>query len=626
MRASGYATETTVGWKYTNWNVTLANGSKARGSIGFIVFPSTLSLGSDQATTIFKDASFSRSFTVNGFGIGGTFSIANVSSSPLPAGVSLRVSGNRLYVEGTPTQVRASTITLTVTDDFGRSGTAKLNLTVNAPFIANRNSPITGTAVTADVNRSMLWATKAAGGLVEDIDLVWTLETGSLPPGLRLEGHATERNTLVLRGYGTTAGTWKSTWRATDPDGNYVISPEVTVTLAARTNMTIGGTALASLVSGSPATLGTFTPANTAYGQQLAASDWTVTGLPVGMNTSVVNGILTIAGTPTTYGTYALSVQAKDAAGQIATYTRSVVVTAPIEAKVTTPIAGTAFTADFNQRMLWAVKTGTSTLVSDVDLVWTKESGTLPVGVRLEKHATERNSMTLRGYAEQTGTFKSTWRATAPDGNYTISPEVTITVAARTAFTLSGGTSISISPGQVGNLGTFVPAGMAFGQGVAADKWSVSNLPPGLTPQVVNGNLTISGTATSGGTYNVVVTAVDASGAVATRGVTATIKAPFRIVNNYGPLTLAVGANQNRTTLLFWDDNNVYQTTVKNLTLVSGSLPPGLTLTLGTGANAGTAMLTGAPTTPGSYAARYSVQSASGVTVTAPSDLVFTIN
>jgi hypothetical protein len=626
MRTSGYPMAVTNGWKYTYWNVTLANGAKARGTLGFNAFDSALSLGSDQTTSTFKDVAFSRSFTVANFGTGGTFTIDNVSSSTLPAGVSLRVSGNRLFVEGTPTQVATTPITLTVTDHFGRAGSAKLNLTVNPPFVANRNTPITGTAVTGDVNKGMLWATKATGGLVEDVDLVWTLETGSLPPGMRLEGNGYERNSLVLRGYGTTAGTWKSTWRATDPDGNYVISPEITVTLSARANLTLGGSATASIISGTAVTLGTFTPANTAFGQQIAAEDWTVTGLPPGMSTSVVNGVMTISGTPTTYGTYSLSVQAKDAAGQNATYTRSVVVNPPIEAKINTPITGTAFTADFNKGMLWLVKTGTSTLVSDVDVVWTLESGSLPQGLRLEKNATERNSMTLRGYAEQTGTFKSTWRATAPDGSFSISPEVTVTVGARTAFTLSGGNSISIAPSQVGNLGTFIPAGAAFGQGVAADKWTVANLPPGLTPTVVNGNLTISGTATTAGTYNVVVTAVDASGATATRSVTATIKAPFRIVNNYGTITLIKDVNSSRTALLFWDDNNAYITTVKTLTVLSGSLPPGMSTVLGTGSNAGTAILSGAPTVAGTYQVRYQVLSSTNVPVQSTSDVVIIVN
>lgn len=552
--------------------------------------------------------------------------MASVLSSTLPAGVSLRVTGNRLYVEGTPTAIGATPITLTVTDQFGRSGSAKLNLTVNVPYGVGRNTPITGTAITGDVNKGMLWVTKPSGGLVEEYDVVWTLESGSLPPGLRLEKNPAERNSLTLRGYGTTAGTWKSTWLATDPDGNYVISPEVTVTLGARTNLTVASSGGTSFVSGTAATLGTFTPQNVAFGQPIDASKWTVTGLPPGMNTSVVNGVMTISGTPTTYGTYNLSVTAKDAAGQTATSTRTVTVVSPLTAKVNTPIAGTAFTADFNKGMLWVVQTGTNNLVEDVDLVWTLESGSLPTGVRLDKNPSERNSLTLRGYAEQTGTFKSVWRATAPNGDYTLSPEVTITVAARTAFTLSGGTNISIAPSQSASMGTFTPAGMAFGQGVAADKWSVTGLPPGFTTQIVNGNMTISGTATTAGTYTVWVTATDASGATASRSVTATIKAPFRIVNNYGSINQAVNAASSRQALLFWDDNNNYITTVKNLTVISGALPPGMTMALGTTTDTkGTAILSGTPTATGTYRVRYQVLSSTNVPVQATSDLVINI-
>jgi hypothetical protein len=143
---------------------------------------------------------------------------------------------------------------------------------------------------------------------------------------------------------------------------------------------------------------------------------------------------------------------------------------------------------------------------------------------------------------------------------------------------------------------------------------------------VVNGNLTISGTATTAGTYNVVVTAVDASGATATRSVTATIKAPFRIVNNYGTITLIKDVNSSRTALLFWDDNNAYITTVKTLTVLSGSLPPGMSTVLGTGSNAGTAILSGAPTVAGTYQVRYQVLSSTNVPVQSTSDVVIIVN
>jgi hypothetical protein len=632
MRTDGYATARPASWKnhynYPGWNITLANGIKLSGWFEMALNNVAVSLGSDQTRSTVKDAPFSTSFGVTNFAGDETMSLSNLVSTGLPSGLSLRVSGSTVFVEGTPTALGTTATTITVTDKYGRTASAKLNLTVLASFNAIKETTSTGVAVTGDFNRKFLWATKTIGGSYTDVELNWTLETGALPPGLRLERSATDRNTMFLRGYTLTAGTWKSTWRATAPNGDYSITTEATITTSARTNMTLAGSVPTAIYTGSSVTLGTFTPSNTAYGLKIPDADWTVTDLPPGIDKSVTNGVLTLSGTPTTYGSYPLVVQAKDAAGQVVTYSRTVTVSAPIEAKATKTINGSAFTAEYNVSMLSTLKSGTTSLYSDNDVVWTVETGSIPRGLRLDKHASERNTLVLRGYAEETGIFSSKWRATLPNGDYSVTPEISIVVGNRTVFNLSGGTNISIAPTQTGNLGTFTPSGLAYNQAIKPADWTVANLPPGFSTTLANGNLSISGTATTEGVYDVIVTAKDASGATASRTVTATIKAPFRFIKNYGDVTLTRGSPvPGREVLLLWDDGNNYITTAKNLTLISGSLPPGITMSLGTTTDTkGTVVMSGTPTAAGVYRVRYQAMTSGNVPAQMTGDFVITVN
>ncbi len=132
LEIRGYATAVTSGWQYVNYRATLKDGTVLETAAGFFVLSVPVSLGENQSATTPKNVPFYREFNVTGFGAPNPMTISNVTSTTLPAGLSIRVDGSRVIVEGTPTTVGKPVITLTVTDQYNRKGTAKLTMNITA--------------------------------------------------------------------------------------------------------------------------------------------------------------------------------------------------------------------------------------------------------------------------------------------------------------------------------------------------------------------------------------------------------------------------------------------------------------------------------------------------------------
>lgn len=585
VRVQGYAEET--GSFTSRWRATADDGYYviSPDMVFYINDRTALGLsGSAPASVQTGQSTTFGPFTPTNVAYGKAIPAEDWTITNVPPGMTPTVTNGVLTIAGTPTATGNYALSITVKDAAGQTATYTADVKTGLSFNAQRNSPINGTAISNDLRYGMVWLTlpNNNNALYSTTDVVWTMESGSFPPGLYLENNPNERNSRFVRGYGEQAGSWTSTWRATAPDGSYAITPPITINLAARNNLSLNGSASASVNAGTALTLGTFTPVNYAFGEAITQDNWTVTGLPTGMNTSVTNGVLTISGTPTVPGTYALSVTARDAAGQTATYTRSVVVNQPFVAKTNTPFTGTALTSDFNRGFVWIVRNGTNTLYDATDVVWTLESGTFPEGLRLENSLTERNSRSIRGYAQQPGTYKSVWRVTSPEGYYALTPEITVTVAPRATFGLSGASSATLTAGNSGVVGTITPSNAANGQGVSADNWSVTNLPPGMGTSIVNGNLYISGTPTTPGTYNMNVHAVDSAGAGADRAVTVTVNSPFRVIiwsqdQQVTSRTYAKNAAFKMDINLVQPGNTSLYTAAEPTWTLNGTLPEGLT-------------------------------------------------
>ncbi|MBF9131694.1 DUF11 domain-containing protein [Plantactinospora sp. S1510] len=227
--------------------------------------------------------------------------------------------------------------------------------------------------------------------------------------------------------------------------------------------------------------------------------------------------------------------------------------------------------------------------------VWSVSAGTLPAGVTLNA-----STGLLSGTPTTAGTFGFTVRVLDASGQ-SATQALSVVIAPPPTLTFP-----TPPQGQVG-IGYSIP--LTVTGGTAPFTWSVTagSLPPGLTLNPGTGQL--SGTPTLGGNYSFTVRVMDSFSQSATRtvalGITAspTLNFPPPPSGQVGvpysvPLTVTGG-----TAPFVWS-------------VSVGSLPPGLTL------DASTGLLSGTPTTAGSYPFTVRVVDAAGQQATAAVNLV----
>ncbi|MER5619667.1 putative Ig domain-containing protein [Streptosporangium sp. NPDC002544] len=227
--------------------------------------------------------------------------------------------------------------------------------------------------------------------------------------------------------------------------------------------------------------------------------------------------------------------------------------------------------------------------------VWSVSAGSLPPGLTLNA-----STGVLSGTPTLGGSYSFTAQVTDAS-NVTATRAVTLVIAAAPVLTFpappNGEVSIPYS----------IP--LTVTGGTAPYVWSVTagSLPPGLTLNASTGVL--SGTPTAGGAFSFSVKVLDALNQSDTRTVSLTIAAlpaftfPAPPAGQVGvsysvPLTVGGGV-----TPYTWS-------------VSAGSLPPGLTL------NASTGLLSGTPTTTGSYPVTFRVVDAAGLAATQSATLV----
>jgi hypothetical protein len=334
------------------------------------------------------------------------------------------------------------TVTLTATSIAENSSYATLNIVVSpAPVISTTALP--GALNGADYSEQVI----ANGGVAP---LVFTVSSGSLPPGLNLNtnGFITGRTT-------SDGGAYNFTLTVTDQGSPPLTAMQpYTLNVAPAPPLSVATTSLPNAAQGTP------------YSLPLAASGgvppltWSITSgaLPPGLSLAPATG--QISGIPTTQGTYPLTVQVVDSSllppnnqSQTATQALSLTVGPPNPLSIVTTSLPEAESASlYSQTILETGGVGPYT--------WTITNGILPSGMSLDA-ATGAISGTATAVSTNTFTIQVTDSESPPQ---TASATLTIsTIAAVNNNALLNGDYVFIFSG-------YDPSGpVVLGGGLVAD-------------------------------------------------------------------------------------------------------------------------------------------------------------
>jgi hypothetical protein len=241
---------------------------------------------------------------------------------------------------------------------------------------------------------------------------------------------------------------------------------------------------------------------------------------------------------------------------------------------------------------------------------WSVASGSLPVGMSLDL-----NTGMISGTPTASGTYSFTVTATDSSSPVqTQSAAISVTVAP--APVAAPQLTISTSALASGTDGSAYSQTLQATGGNPAYTWSVTlgSLPAGLT--LAAGTGVISGVPTTSGTFNFTATVTDHSNPVQTKSI---------------PLSIAVASTQLAITtsaLVSGTEGAVYSQTLHAAggtpayawTITSGNLPAGLILASGTG------VISGTPTTSGTFAFTVTVTDRSNPAQTKSIPLSITIS
>lgn len=509
--------------------------------------PPTISTASPLAN-ITPGAFFSQTLQATGGSAPYTWSLSGI----LPQGISLSNNG---VLSGTTTQSGTYTFTVQVMDAANQIASKPLTVTVGAT-----SSPLQiSTTSLPNASLNAVYPTTALAASGGTPPYAWSVQTGTLPPGINLAGG-------VVSGTPTAAGVYPFTIQASDAS-----QPAQTATRSFTITVSQGlAITTATLSSGVqnqpyPATL------LSAAGGTGSGYAWSIIGgqLPAGMSLST-SGLLT--GTPTLAGTVPVTIQVTDSAGGTASRQFSVVITPSNVVTVTTSqltngIVGNAYSSQLQ------AQGGTT------PYLWSVTSA-LPPGLSLS------TSGLLAGTPVAAGNFVINARVQDATGQTAIR-ELGLTVAAAAL-------SISTQTLPAAIIGVAYNFGLLASGAAQPVTWSVKdgNLPPGFTLVPSSGLLT--GIATLQGSYLFTAQLVDGQGNVTTRQLTLAVN-PVLSVNTNSLAGGTPGQIYNQALQATGGSANGY-----NWTLISGTLPAGLTLTAASG------VISGVPTAAG--ASNFTVQ------------------
>ncbi len=415
----------------------------------------------------------------------------SVTSGTLPAGLTLSTAG---VIAGTPTAGGTFNFTVSATDSASGTGpftgSQAYTLAIAAPTIAVAPPTLSNAAIGAAYSQSIT----ASGGIAP---YSYSVTSGALPAGLSMSTGG------VLAGTPTAAGTFSFTVSATDTatgTGPFTGSQGYTLTVAAPV-IAVAPSALPNAAIGA------------AYNQTVMASggiapySYSVTSgtLPQGLSLSPAGAL---SGTPTTVGTFNLTISATDAATGTGPFTGTqsyalvVDQVLPIANAVTTTVAANSAANGITLAITGGAADSLAVASPAANGMATASGTTI-------------SYTPTAGYS---GTDSFTYTATNAAG--TSSPAtITVTVTAPT---------LSLSPAAGGladgTKGTSYSQALSASGGTAPYAYSVTAgaLPAGLALDGATGR--VSGTPTATGSFGFTVSATDAYGATGSAAYSLAVK------------------------------------------------------------------------------------------------------
>ncbi len=505
---------------------------------------------------------------------GGTSPITYTAAN-LPAGLTFNPETRQ--ITGTPTQYGTFTIAVTASDAGNPQQTATRNYTLRvnpAPLVLPE-----ATLAAAQVGTSYTATIPAATGGTTPI----TYSATGVPAGLTFNPE-----TRQLTGTPTTSGTFTVTVTATD-----AASPAQTAT---RTYTVTVNPATLTLPAATPVTA----QVGTSYSTTLPAASggttpvtYSATGIPAGLSFNPTTRV--ISGTPTTAGTFTVTLTAADAGNPQQTVSRDYTITVnPAtlvlpDTSLATAQVGTSYTATI------PAATGGTTPI-------TYSASGVPAGLTFNP-ATRQ----ITGTPTQAGTFTVAVTATdAGNPQQTATRNYTLTVVPATLVLPAA----TLTAAQVGTEYTAtIPAATG---GTTPITYAASGVPAGLSFDPATRQIT--GTPTQSGTFTVSVTATDAGDPqqTATRNYTLTVNPATLVLPAATQATAQVGTSYTTTLPAATGGTSP-------ITYSATGVPAGLSF------NPETRQITGTPTTAGTFTVTLTATDAGNPQQTVSRDYTITV-